>query len=120
MCNQCFTAQRKSFPDKESWTSFDLALTRKLVYGKMKSTVYVPAGKSASAYGKYIYTCLSCGEQWKVKDSDNNFNGHLLPMTMLDKLTVHMTFLQRMVVGLLGLVFIISMIYKWFMQPVRG
>ena len=86
MCEDCFTTERKSFPDEKSWTSFDLDLTKKIGQGIMKHLKFVHDGQRGKDDGQDIYECLTCGEKWKMKDPDNAFRGYFLRLSTVDKI----------------------------------
>ena len=111
MCDNCFTTERKSFPDEKTWTSFDLKLTKKLGEGKMKNIKFVQDGQRDKDDGQYIYECLTCGEKWKLKDPDNAFRGYFLKLSTLDKVTTRLTTWQIIGLGFLGLI-VIRVIYE--------
>ena len=110
MCDNCFTAEIKFFPDETSWTSFDLELTKKLGQGKMKNTKFVHDGQRDKDNGQYIYECLACGEKWKMKDPDNAFRGYFLKLSTLERVTTKLNWGQKFWLGLIGLI-IIRVIY---------
>jgi hypothetical protein len=110
MCDNCFLAEIKSFPDETTWTSFDLELTKKLGQGKMKNIKFVHDGQRDKDDGQYIYECLACGEKWKMKDPDNAFRGYFLKLSTLEKVTTNLNWGQIFWLGLIGLI-IIRVIY---------
>lgn len=103
MCNDCFPAEIKSFPDERSWTSFDLSLTKKLGEGKMKSLKFVHDGHGKDD-GYYIYECLSCKEKWKLEDPDNARRGYFLKLSTVDAIITRLTTWQKVVLGFLILI----------------
>lgn len=111
MCDNCFTTERKSFPDAKTWTSFDLELTKKLGEGKMRNIKFVQDGQRDKDDGQYIYECLTCGEKWKLKDPDNAPEGYFLKLSTLDKVTTRLTTWQIIGLGFLGLI-VIRVIYE--------
>jgi len=110
MCTNCFMAERKSFPDDQTWTSFDLELTKKLGQGKMKNIKFVHDGQRDKDDGQHIYECLTCGEKWKMKDPDNAFRGYFLKLSTFDRVTTKLTIGQKIGLGFIGLI-IIRVIY---------
>lgn len=81
MCNSCFTAEIKSFPDEKTWTSFDFDLTKKLGQGKMRNFKFINDGQRDKDDGEYIYECLTCREKWKLRDPDHAFRGYFLKLS---------------------------------------
>ncbi len=68
MCNSCFENEYNSFKTEKEWLDFDLQLVKKLGSGKMEHQGQVS--------GEYHYKCLSCLENWKLKDPDHGFRGY--------------------------------------------
>lgn len=110
MCNNCFLAEIKSFPDEKSWASFDLDLTKRLGGGKMKSVKFVNDGHGKDD-GYYIYECLSCKEKWKLRDPDNADRGYFLRLSTVDQIVSRLTTGKKVVLSILVLI-IARVIYE--------
>ena len=92
MCNDCFPAEIRSFPDEAAWTNFDLALTQKLAQGKLRYLRFVPDRLRGKDDGAYLYVCRSCGQQWKLKAQDEDISGYFRPLTVVGRLLVRLGF----------------------------
>ena len=92
MCNDCFPAEIRSFPDAVAWTNFDLALTQKLAQGKMRYRRSVSGSQRGTDGGVHLYECRSCGQQWKLKDQDSDTGGYFRSLTLLGRLLVRLGF----------------------------
>jgi hypothetical protein len=108
MCENCFTEEVNSFTDLKSWNSFDLELTKRLADGKMKELKFINDGKRDKDDGKYIYKCLSCGEEWKLREPTDGLGGYFLKVSSVEKV------INKLTIGwIIGLVIfiIIRMIF---------
>ncbi len=73
MCPSCFEIQYESFANAKEWQEFDWLLKLKVGGGKLK---YV----SENDKGEYVYQCLECKQQWKLKEPDRDERGLFLPL----------------------------------------
>jgi hypothetical protein len=98
MCENCWTSEIGSFSDKEFWSEFDLALTRKLEEGNLRY--------NSVNHEQSIYECLACGERWKLKAPGDTSGGYLLRLeTAHEKKTGPTPIVQIVIIGVLAILF---------------
>jgi hypothetical protein len=78
MCDDCFQTEFSSFPSENDWLEFDLELTKKLGANKMENVSFDHDGKRDKDDGQYLYKCLTCGQNWKLRDPDHADRGYFL------------------------------------------
>lgn len=113
MCDNCFTAEIKSFEDRNAWTAFDFELTRKLGQGSMKHINFIPDLQRDKDDGEDIYQCVLCGQGWRLKNHYDNRDGYFLKLSALEKITTRLTERQKVILGLLiiPLLILVTVIY---------
>lgn len=114
MCDNCFISETPSFPDEKTWISFDFELTKKLGQGKMKIIKFVNDRQREKDDGEYIYQCLSCGENWKLRDPDNAFRGYFLKLSTVDKIVTRT--IDPMTVLKVGLILLLLFLTLWIIE----
>lgn len=79
MCDKCFNAELKSFPNQTDFEAFDLVLTKKIANEKsIKMGEFVNQGWKDRGY--QIYECVVCGQRWKLSTPDDSDRGYFLRM----------------------------------------
>jgi hypothetical protein len=87
MCDNCFTTEIFKFESQKQWTAFDLELTQKLGQGKLKQTGINGRRIDGDEQFKYVYQCLTCGQEWELDELHDHGDGHFLKLSTYKKLT---------------------------------
>jgi len=81
MCDNCFTTEILKFESQKQWTNFDLELTQKLGQEKLKQIRFNGRRVEGNEQFQYIYKCMTCGQEWELKEPHDHGDGYFLKLT---------------------------------------